>query len=95
MNNTINTNANKVEYYEFNSSAHSVLNAAVEMLNTPLPTVERINKVIGMLVAARVLLISYDIEKANYESEKRAKQAADQQAAAKQLEQFSEEVFGA
>lgn len=88
-------NTEKVNYYDFYSSALTVLETAAEVCKTPFPSVEKVDKALALLSSARVLLVSYNIEKANHESWLRAQQEAEKAKAAKELEQSSEEVFGA
>lgn len=94
MDKTINTNSRKVNYYEFHTSAFSVLQAAADVCKTSFPTLEDVDKAMSLICAARVLLESYNIEKANHESWLRAQQAAEKAKAEKELEEISE-AFGA
>ena len=95
MDNTINTNANKVEYYEYSAAATSIKLEVLNILKNDILTVNSVDRIVSLLSAARVMLVSYDIERANYESWYRSQQEAEKAKAAKELEQFSEEVFGA
>lgn len=86
---------NKLHLYDFYCSAQTVLATAKEAISSDYPSIENIDKAIARLNAVRVLLVSYEAEKANEESEKRAKKAAEAAKAAKQLEEDSASVFGA
>lgn len=94
MDNTINTNANKVEYYEYSNAARYVTDAVRGILSDTLITVEVIDKVHNLLTVARVLLISSDIEFANHMSELNARKEAEKAKAEKELKEISE-AFGA
>ena len=95
MDNTINTNANKVEYYEYSAAATSIKLEVLNILKNDILTVNSVDRIVSLLSAARVMLVSYDIERANYESWYRSQQEAEKAKAAKELEEISEEVFGA
>lgn len=95
MDKTINTNANKVEYYEYSVAAINIKTEVLNILKNEILTVNSVDRIVSLLSAARVMLVSYDIERANYESWVRSQQEAEKAKAAEQLEQFSEEVFGA
>ena len=95
MDKTINTNANKVEYYEYSAAARNIKNTVISMLENDIMTAESIERARDLLSAARIMLISYNIELANHMSEVKAREEAEKAKAAEQLEQFSEEVFGA
>lgn len=94
MDKTINTNTNKVEYYEYSNAAKYVTDAVRGILSDTHITVEVIDKVRDLLTAARVLLISSEIEFANHMSELNARKAAEKAKVEKDLEEFSE-AFGA
>lgn len=95
MDNTINTNDNKVEYYEYSVAATNIKLEVLNILKEEILTVNSVDRIARLLSAARVMLVSYDIERANYESWYRSKQEAEKAKAAKELEEISEEVFGA
>ena len=95
MDNTINTNANKVEYYEYSVAAINIKTEVLNILKNEILTVNSVDRIVSLLSAARVMLVSYDIERANYESWYRSQQEAEKAKAAKELEEISEEVFGA
>ena len=95
MDNTINTDANKVEYYEYSVAAINIKTEVLNILKNEILTVNSVDRIVSLLSAARVMLVSYDIERANYESWYRSQQEAEKAKAAEQLEQFSEEAFGA
>ena len=95
MDNTINTNANKVEYYEYSVAATNIKLEVLNILKNEILTVNSVDRIVSLLSAARVMLVSYDIERANYESWYRSQQEAEKAKAAKELEEISEEVFGA
>lgn len=94
MDKTINTNANKVEHYEYSTAARSIKNAVLNMLENDFLTVETVDRARDLLSAARIMLISYNIEWANYLSEVKAREEAEKAKAAKELEEISE-AFGA
>ena len=93
MDNTI--NANKVEYYEYSVAAINIKTEVLNILKNEILTVNSVDRIVSLLSAARVMLVSYDIERANYESWYRSQQEAEKAKAAKELEEISEEVFGA
>lgn len=95
MDKTINTNTNKVEYYEYSCAALDIKNEVLNVLENEIMTVNSVDRIVRLLSAARVMLISYDIERANFMSEVKAREEAEKAKAAEQLEKFSEEVFGA
>ena len=94
MDKTINTNANKVEYYEYSVAAINIKTEVLNILKNEILTVNSVDRIVSLLSAARVMLVSYDIERANYESWCRSKQEAEKAKAAKELEEISE-AFGA
>ena len=99
MDKTINTNANKVEYYEYSAAATCIKIEVLNILKNEILTVSSVDRILNLLAAARVMLVSYDIERANYESWYRSQQEAEnakaeKAKAEKDLEEFSE-VFGA
>lgn len=94
MDNTINTKANKVEYYEYSAAATCIKLEVLNILKNEILTVSSVDRILNLLTAARVMIVSYDIERANYESWYRSQQAAEKAKAAEQLEEISE-AFGA
>ena len=94
MDNTINTNANKVEYYEYSVAATNIKLEVLDILKNEILTVNSVDRITRLLSAARVMLISYDIERANYLSAEKARKEAEKAKAAKELEEISE-AFGA
>ncbi len=95
MDKTITTNTHHVEYYEYSAAALDIKNEVLNILKNEILTVNSVDRIVRLLSAARVMLVSYDIEKANYLSEVNARKEAEKAKAAQQLEQGSAEVFGA